>query len=111
MTRAGQQNKRARETKTLVVDCSPLLADGETITAIGTPTQDTNPVDGDPLTFAGLAANSVRLAYTNATDIEIGVGIVGFVGGGTPGICYSVTIPFQTSAGQDLDAEFELEVV
>lgn len=88
-----------------------MLADGETITTVGTPSQTTSPVDGDSLVFSGLSVNTQRLTYTSHTDIAVGVGIVGFAAGGTPGVCYSVTIPFQTSAGQDLNAEFELEVL
>lgn len=111
MTRAVQTyEKTARETKAACVDCSPVLAIGETIATVGTPVQECEPVDGEVLVITGLAPSAQPLTHPNFTAIAAGRAIVFLVSGGTPKVCYKLTIPYTTSAGQDLDAEIELEV-
>lgn len=111
MTRAVQSyEKTARETKTVCVDCSPVLAIGETILSVGTPVQESEPVDGEVLVFTGLAPSAQPISHPNYVAIDAGRAIVCFVSGGKAKVCYQLTIPYTTSAGQDLDAEIVLEV-
>lgn len=98
--------KTERETKSIVIDCQPAMAPGETIETVGTAViSPTGP------TVDGLAANLVALAKPGKRTIGIGEGLRFFLLGGTAGTVYTITIPYTTSEDQDLDASVKVKVL
>jgi hypothetical protein len=100
------RTKAAAETKDLVIDCASALADAEAIT--GTPTVTVSPPDD--LTVTGIAVNESVLTEPGYPDAQIGQAIQFFVGAGTAGTTYTLTITYDTDAGQDLEAVCKLRV-
>jgi hypothetical protein len=107
--------KNERETKSIAIDCSGALAAGETVTSIGAavPTDvDGTPVTGgNALSITGVTPNAAPVNEPGRRPIQTGEGIQLFAAGGKRDVgTYMLTLPFQTSNGQDLDATIELKV-
>lgn len=99
------------------IDCSNLLASGETIT--GTPTMAYTPngmAGGDALTFGTPTVNATPVTYPDGRVAAVGKAIQVRISGGTArgtkdGRKYAVRATFDTSAGQTLVASAMLNVL
>lgn len=100
------RSKSAAETKDLVIDCAKALADAEVITSV-TSVSVSAP---DDLTLTGIAVNDAVLSEPGFPDAQIGQAVQLFVGGGTSGTTYTLTIVYETDGGQTLEAIAKLRV-
>lgn len=119
MTAAKQRtyHKRPSEIVSMLINCGPVLVQGETIATIATgdvvqQDGDGNTLSGgDLLTFSG-ATNTETINEPGLQSVPFRRGIVGLVSGGNAALSqpYKLTIPFTTSGGQRRDAEVYLEI-
>jgi len=108
MTAAAKlYTKTERETKSVTIDCAQVMEPGETIDTVGAAV--IAPDDGPVV--SGLVTNDSVLTKPGERSIAIGEGLRFFLQGGTAGTVYSITIPYTTSEGQDLDATVKVKVV
>lgn len=100
-----RHSKTAREIKTLIIDCRGSMREGETISTVGSVT-----VSPSGLTVASAAKNSAAIQEPGRRTIAVNEGITALASSGTAGVTYTVTIPYTTSQGQDIDAVVKLTV-
>lgn len=109
--------KYAGESALFDIDCSNLLASGETIT--GTPTMSYLPTGlngADQLTFGTPVVNTQAVTYSDGRVAAIGKAIQVRISGGTAknakdARAYSIKATFSTSAGNTLVAAASLNVL
>lgn len=102
----GLFTKTDAETKSVVIDCAPALATGETIDIVSSET-----ISPAGPTVSGLAKNSVVLSEPGERSIAAAEGLQFYVAGGTAGVIYTITIPYTTSNAQSLQASVKIKVV
>jgi len=102
----GLYSKTERETKSVVIDCAPALAAGELIDTVGAAV-----ITPAGPTISGLVKNASVLSEPGKRPIAIGEGLQFFLQDGTSGVVYTITIPYTTDGGQDLDASVKVKVL